>query len=294
MKLIIDTDIGDDYDDIFTLAIALASPEVDLLGVTTVGGDVGLRARLVRRVLAAANRSDVPVAIGATTPTGVEFTHRRWAEAGPPLAGDEPEAAGFLLATVAAHPGEVTVLAIGQLSNLAEALRRDAATVAKVGGIVMMGGSVRRGYRDMPWRAGHGPSIEHNIFADIAAAQALFAAGAPLTVAPLDATLVVLDEVKRAQIFTRSTPVCNALALTYLEWAASTGRASPILFDTVPLAYALEPSLCRVERLNLIVDAEGYTRIGGGAPNADVLVDCDEDRLHRWMMPRLLGEPPRA
>jgi len=292
MKLVIDTDIGDDWDDVFTLAVALASPEADLLGVTTVAGDAGLRARLTRRFLALAGRDDVPVAIGAPTATGAPFTHRRWAEGGPPLAPDEPEAADFLLRTIAAHPGDVTLLAIGPLTNLAEALRRDPATFRKLGRIVLMGGSVRRSYRDMPWQASRGPSREYNILTDVPAAQAVFASGAPLVVAPLDAAMVALDEIKRTQIFTRSTPICDALALTYLQWAAA-GRATPILFDTVALAYALEPSLCRVERLDLMVDAEGYTRIGEGPPTAQVLVDCDERRFHRWVMPRLLGQPAR-
>jgi inosine-uridine nucleoside N-ribohydrolase len=188
----------------------------------------------------------------------------------------------------------VTVLAIGPLSNLAEALRRDPRTFAKVERVVLMGGSVRRGYRDLPWRAASGPSPEHNIVTDVAAAQAVFSADLRLTLAPLDATMVALDEVKRAQIFTRSTPVCDALALTYLQWAAVGGRATPILYDTVALASALEPSLCGFERLRLTVDGDGVTRIAEGAPNAEVCVDCDEGAFHRWMMPRLTGEAPRA
>ncbi len=75
MKLIIDTDIGDDYDDIVTLAVALASPELDILGVTTVAGDAALRARLTKRFLNLAGREDIPVAVGSTiAPTSI-----RWA-----------------------------------------------------------------------------------------------------------------------------------------------------------------------------------------------------------------------
>lgn len=294
MKLIIDTDIGDDYDDIFTLAVALASPEVDLLGVTTVAGDVALRARLVMRLLALADRLDVPVAVGRPTPIRVPFTHRRWAEGGPPLNGDEPDAVDFILRRAAAHPGEVTVLAIGPLSNLAGALERDPVAFRRLKRIVLMGGSVRRGYRDMPWQPDRGPSPEHNIVSDIPAARAVFESGVALDVCPLDATMVALDEAKRAQIFTRSTPVTDALALTYLQWAAVGGRALPILFDTVTLAYAVEPTICRTEALRLSVDDEGYTRIAAGAANAVVCVDCNEDRFHRWMMPRLLSLAPRA
>jgi inosine-uridine nucleoside N-ribohydrolase len=290
VKLVIDTDIGDDWDDIVALVAALGSPDVELLGVTTVAGDVRLRARLVRRVLALADRAETPVGVGAETLAPATFTHRRWAEAGPALVGAAPEAAALLLDTFAAHPGEVTLLAIGPLSNVAAALRRDAETFAKVARVVLMGGSVRRGYRDLPWRPARGPSPEHNIVTDIAAARAVFVSGVALAVAPLDATMIVLDEVKRAQIFTRSTPLCDALALTYLQWSALGGRATPILYDAAALAYALAPSLFGVERLRLEVDDQGFTRVGAGPANAEVLFSCDEAGFFRWLMPRLLGD----
>ncbi len=86
-----------------------------------------------------------------------------------------------------------------------------------------MGGSVRRGYRDLAWSAEGTPSIEYNIVSDIAAARAVFGAGVPLVVGPLDATMIALDELKRQLIFTRSTPITDALALTYLQWSAVAG-----------------------------------------------------------------------
>jgi len=289
MKLLIDTDIGDDYDDVFTLAVALASPEVDIVGITTVVGAAGLRARLTRRFLAVAGRDDIPVAIGAETRTGAPFTHRRWAQGGPELSGHEPQAIDLLLGAIAAHPGEVTLLAIGPLTNLAAALERDPMTFGRLRRIVLMGGSVRRGYRDLAWSEQGTPSVEYNIVSDVAAAQAVFEAGVPLVVAPLDATMIGLDELKRQLIFTRATPITDALALTYLQWSAVSGRSTPLLFDTAALAYLVDPDMFKVERLRLEVDAEGYTRIAAGAANADVLTHIDEARFYRWLMPRLVG-----
>lgn len=289
MKLIIDTDIGDDYDDIVTLAAALASPEVDVLGVTTVVGDSALRARLARRFLDLAGRDDIPVAIGAALRTGAPFTHRRWAHGGPALTGGEPEAVDFLLERIAADPGRITLLAIGPLTNLAAALERDPAVFRRLERIVLMGGSVRRGYRDMAWAAEGKPSPEYNILSDVAAAQAVFEAGVPLAVAPLDATMVALDELKRQFIFTRSTPVTDALALTYIQWSASAGRLTPILFDAAALAFAIDSSMFKVERLRLVVDDQGFTRETDGPANADVCLGIDEDRFQRWLMPRLAG-----
>jgi len=286
MKLIIDTDIGDDYDDIFTLAVALASPEVDLLGVTTVVGDADLRARLTRRFLAVAGRDDVPVAVGATIRTGARFTHRRWARGGPD--GPAAQAVDFILETIAAEPDELTLLAIGPLTNVAAALRRDGAVFRKLKRIVVMGGSVHRGYRDLPWSEGGEPSAEHNIVSDIAAARAVIDSDVPTLLAPLDCTMLALDELKRQLIFTRSTPITDALALTYLQWAAAAGRRTPILFDTAALALAIEPEMFRVEPMCLSVDTEGRTLIATGQPNVDVALEVDQDRFWRWLMPRLV------
>ena len=294
MKLIIDTDIGDDYDDILTLAVALASPELDILGVTTVAGDAALRARLTKRFLNLAGREDIPVAIGSTLRTGAPFTHRRWAHGGPELEGDEPEAVDFLLRLIAANPGQITLLAIGPLTNLAAALDRDPATFRRLERIVLMGGSVHRGYRDLSWQGEGKPSTEYNILSDIKAAQAVFEAGVPLGVAPLDATMVALDELKRQLLFTRSTPITDALALTYLQWSAVAGRTTPILFDTAALAFAIDPSMFKVESLRLSVDDAGYTRETDGPANADVCLDCDEDAFQRWLMPRLVGRSARG
>lgn len=293
MKMIIDTDIGDDWDDIFTLAVAVGSPEIELLGATTVGGDAALRARLTRRFLDLAGRGEVPVAVGSTRPVKAVFSHRRWAEAGPALTGDEPEAVEFILDQARAHPGQITLLAIGPLSNLADAYRRDPAAFGRLRRIVLMGGSVRRGYRDLPWRPDTGPTPEYNIVQDIEAARMVFAAGVPLIVAPLDATMIVLDEVKRMQIFNRSTPITDALALTWMQWSVAAGRAA-VLFDTVALAAALDPAVCTLEAMHLSVDDDGHTRMTDGPANAEVCVDCDETRFFRWLAPRLLGGEARG
>src|SRR5262249_17634681 len=106
-KIIIDTDIGDDLDDAFAVGLALNSPELEILGITTTWGDTKLRARLVDRLLAETGRTSIPVAEGIRTETKDRLTQARWAEAGPPQK-QHPEAVDFILETIRQHPGEIT------------------------------------------------------------------------------------------------------------------------------------------------------------------------------------------
>ena len=103
-----------------------------------------------------------------------------------------------MLEQIRKYPGEITLIAIGPLMNVGAAIDKDAATFRKLKSVVLMGGSVRRGYGDMGYTAPVPPMPEWNILNDVASAQKLFAAGVPLYVMPLDSTQLKLDEVKRA------------------------------------------------------------------------------------------------
>ena len=134
--VIIDTDIGDDIDDAFALALALKSPELRILGVTTAFGDTELRARLVDRYLAAVGRKDIPVAVGVATPHTNVFTQAAYARRQPDR--KHPDGVAFLLEQIRAHPGQITVIAIGPEGNLAAAIQRDPATFRKLKRVVAM------------------------------------------------------------------------------------------------------------------------------------------------------------
>src|SRR5215469_13362759 len=128
--VIIDTDVGEDVDDAFAMALAMQSPEVRILGITTAWGDTKLRARLAERFLQETERTDIPVAVGVQTHPG-----QGW-----------PDAVDFLLRQIREHPGEITLIAIGPETNLGAAIDRDAATFRRLERVVLMGGSVYRGY----------------------------------------------------------------------------------------------------------------------------------------------------
>jgi inosine-uridine nucleoside N-ribohydrolase len=145
IKIIIDTDIGDDVDDAFALGLALASPELEILGITTAWGDTQLRARMVDRLLGETGAANIPVAEGIPTKSKTLFSQARWAQAGPPPK-PHPAAVDFLLEQIHKSPGQITLVAIGPLTNIGAAIDRDPATFRRLKQVVLMGGSIRKGY----------------------------------------------------------------------------------------------------------------------------------------------------
>jgi purine nucleosidase len=288
-KVIIDTDIGDDVDDAFAVALALQSPELKIVGITSAWGNTVLRARLLDRFLKETGHTDIPVAIGIEKHHSgeAEFSQARWAEAGP-AAKAHPAAVDFLLEQIRRQPGEITLVAIAPLTNIGAAIERDAATFRKLKRVVMMGGSVYRGYDDPGSGANHKPDREYNIAMDVQAAQRLFHSGVPLYVMPLDATQLNLDEAKREQVFTQSTPLTDALALLFLQWSRVRRLQNPTMFDPMAVAFTVAPELCPTQPLRIVVDDEGYTRPELGAPNAEVCLQSDPAKFLAFFLPRLL------
>jgi purine nucleosidase len=288
-KIILDSDIGDDIDDAFALALAETSPKLQLLGVTTAWGNTDLRARLTARFLEETGHGDIRVYAGPATHTNSPFTQAKWAEAGPKPAGGWPDAVDFILDTIRRNPGQITLVSIAPFTNVGAAIERDPATFRKVRRVVIMGGSVRRGYGDLGYLPDHGPDPEYNILMDIPAAKKLFTSGVPLYVMPLDSTQLKLDEVLRNTLFSQDTRVTNALVSLYEEWTASTQNPTPTLFDAMAVAAAIDPALCPTQPMHLDVDDRGYTREMPGAPNANVCLASDADRFFHFYIPAILG-----
>jgi len=283
-KVIIDTDIGDDVDDAFALALAVKSPEFEILGVSTTFRDTELRAKLVDRFLGEVGRSDIAVMAGKPTPP-TQMSERRYAEGGHFAKASHGDAAEFLLDQVRKNPGEITLLAIGPLMNVGAAIDRDVATFRKLKRVVIMGGSIRKGYGDYGYNEHVAPMPEWNILNDVASAQKLFGSGVPLFVMPLDSTQLKLDEVKRAFLFTRGTAVTDQLTILYHLWALET----PTLFDPMAVAFALKPELCPVTPLRIRVDEKGFTREEPGTPNAQVCLESHAEDFFQFYL-RRVGE----
>ena len=297
---VLDTDIGDDIDDAFALALALRSPELRLLGISTEYGDTELRARLLDRFLATVGGN-----VGISINAGIEgkaqnvFTQAAYARQDfRSVCGVrtvfKAEAVDWLLLQIRAHPGEITLIAIGPLINIQAAIERDPATFRKLKRVVMMGGSIERGYD------GHNGErrpvdAEWNINRDPAGARALLASGVPVFMMPLDSTQVHLETKEREAIFAHGSPLTDQLTLLYHQWkAGSDGHPdAPTLFDPVVVAYAVKPELCPMTPMRLEVDDQGYTRPVQGNPNAQVCLKSDESGFLKLLLDRIAAENSR-
>jgi inosine-uridine nucleoside N-ribohydrolase len=283
--VLIDTDIGSAIDDAFALGLALASPELEVRGITTVGQRAEDRAWIVCRFLSHSGQKEIPVAWGRDPQPASELKEQRQYRGHPgvlfgrtqkPI--DEP-AEEFMYRTLKTSPGELTVIALGPLTNVARLIERHPDSVRLMKQIVVMGGSLRVGYENQP-----PPVAEWNVKSDVAAARAVFASGAPLDVVPLDATAgVKLQAPQLEHIF----DACTRLTFQIQALYQLSERGEPTLFDPVAAALALDKKLARWEDFHLAVDDKGMTKIADGKPNARVATSIDADAFLSWCTQRL-------
>jgi purine nucleosidase len=274
--VIIDTDIGDDIDDAFALALALNSPELKILGVTTTFGDTQLRARLVERYLKAAGKDDIPIFAGPKTATDNAMTQATYARRAPDRKfGD---GAGFIDDQARQYPGAITLIGIGPLSTVRAAIERDPAAFKQLKRVVIMGGSIYRGYGLDAQGKPKPPEPEWNILNDPTGLKDLLGSGVPVFIMPLDSTQIPLVAATRERIFAFGSPLTDQLALLYHQWMAGTPshNPTPTLFDPVAVTYTVRPDVCPTKPMHIDVDDRGRTTPGPGAPNASVCLQSDE------------------
>jgi inosine-uridine nucleoside N-ribohydrolase len=284
-KLIIDTDIGDDIDDAYALTLALHSPEFEIIGVTTAWGDTALRAQLAARLLATAGANKIAVEPGVPTHSKTSFSQRAWASAGPTPA--RSDAVDFLLAQARRYPHQVTLVAIGPLTNIGAAIDRDPSGFRLIDRVVLMGGSIHCGYGNPRATPPPPPQPEYNIAMDPGAARKLLASGVPIFMMPLDSTQWKLDDSKLAQIAAHSTPSTDALLVLTTEWQLATHQHTPTLYDAMAVTYALHPDICPTTPLRLQVDDKGFTRVVEGQVNAHACLKGNGDAFFHLLLPRL-------
>jgi inosine-uridine nucleoside N-ribohydrolase len=279
-QIILDTDIGDDIDDAFALALALQSREIKLLGVTTATGDTKTRAQLALRMLRESGYGSIPVATGRATRPPTTLTQEDFARDVDLRGVRFPSAVDFTLGQIRKHPHQIELVAIGPLTNLADMIDKDPATFHLLKRIVIMGG-------DIPTET-EKASPEWNIKNDIPAAQKVFASGVPMTVFPLNSTRLRLDQEKRKSIFRQASPLTYMLTALYYQW----GRETPTLFDAMTIASLLQADVCPTIPMQVSVDEKGSTVPSSGAPNVDVCLTAHEEQFFQLYLRRILAKNP--
>jgi purine nucleosidase len=305
-KIIIDTDPG--QDDAVAILLALASPELDVVGITAVAGNVplALTEKNSRKICELAGRPDVKVFAGAVRPlvrplVTAEYVHGKTGLDGPDL--PEPtmplqaqHAVDFIIETVlAAKDGEITLCPLGPLTNVALALIREPKIAPKIREIVLMGGGFFEGGNVTP-------TAEFNIYVDPQAAQVVLASGIPIVVMPLDVTHKALTTQKRVDRFrAMKTRVGDATAalLDFFERfdEQKYGTDGGPLHDPCVIAYLLKPELFKGRHCNVTVETGSELTMGmtvidwwsvtGRPANAMVMRDIDADGFFELLTERI-------
>lgn len=299
IPVVIDTDIGADIDDAFALALAIASPELDIRGITTVGRGAGPdpfvqhiskdrdedRAWLVCRFLTQVGAKNIPVAAGADpqpkSPIDWQIQYRRHPTAvyNRTLKPTKESAVELMARLATEADGDLTIIALGPLTNVARLIEDHPDAAKKIKRIVLMGGSIAVGYEGKPK-----PEPEWNVETDIPAAKAVFKSGIPLTVIPLDVTATLtLDKKQREAIFSARTPLTWQVQNLYELW----DRETPILFDPVAVMAAVNESTLTFKEMHLEVSDKGMTLVKELKPNARVATAIQEAAFREAFAERL-------
>lgn len=302
-KVILDCDPG--HDDAIAIMLALASEELEVLGITTVYGNVGLQrtthnALVVREVLG----KSVPIYAGSDRPLvreriSAESVHGVSGLEGPhlptPTGQVEPKhAVHFIIEQVLRYPGEVTLVPVGPLTNLALAMRLEPRILPQIREIVLMGGSMDIGN----WS----PSAEFNILCDPHAARIVFTAGVPLVMMGLNLTHQTIAHPARVERFRALGTRVGAFVAELLEFFREhhlrrfKWDGAPI-HDACAVAYLLRPELFRTALLNVEIETnEGltfgrtvcdYWGVTGKPANCEVGLEVDVDGFYNLLVERI-------
>lgn len=312
--VVIDTDPG--IDDAMAVAVALASPELEVVGLTSVFGNHGIDVTTAnaQRVLDAVGRPEVPVVRGAAGPLvrpyagPAAFVHGDdgLGDAGLPGPSTSPRArrwaAEWIATTVLDRPGEVTLVALGPLTNLALALHLAPEITGAVAGVVAMGGAAH-----VPGNVT--PVAEANIWNDPEAADQVLGADWPVTLIGLDVTEQLLaDTAWLRSLDDEPAPGARLVAATaprYEDYHREADRVAGIhCHDVAPIARLVDPDAFTVSRHRVRVATDGVS-VGQtvvarrrdhaddwtGRPPQDVAVDVDAERVLDLVRARLVAPP---
>jgi purine nucleosidase len=305
-RIIIDTDPG--VDDSMAILLAFNSPELKIEGLTTVFGNTGSEVTTLNglRLVELAGHTEVPVARGVDQPMLRPYKGQGWRVHGrnglgqvdfpPPVGEPDPRrAAQFIVDLVMANPGEITLVPLAPLTNVALAVLLEPRIVANVKEVVLMGGAA-----SVPGNAS--PVAEANIHNDPEAAWIVFHAGWPITMVGLDVTHKTVMNAAYMELLKSArnpqTDFIYAISQHYLNLYASRGVDGMPVHDPSAIAYVIDPSLFTTKHVYVDVERNSPYHSGQTVPdwreqrgepaNVHVCVDVDSDRLLEMYRQRLM------
>ena len=313
--VIFDTDFAlPPQDDGLALALALNSPELDIVGITTVAGNYNVaRANAdVLRMLEIAGREEIKVYGGASRPLAhakdafaASHYGKWWSDepAQEPPGGfarktlEAESAADFIVRATTARPGDIDIVAIGPLTNVATAIRRAPAVVRSIKRIVIMGGAIAA----LPDGAGNiTPNAEFNFWVDPEAARIVLRSGIPIALSPLNVSMKTsFDRDSFRAIAASGSPVAKMIDARMRERYDANPSYHPHMYDEVAVASVIDPTLVKTRPMIVDVDAtpgiDYGVSVGGaepwpgseGAGTVDVQYDIDNARFMRLFVDRL-------
>ena len=305
-KIIIDTDPG--QDDAVAILLALASPEIEVLGLTCVAGNVplALTVKNARKICELAGRPDIKIFAGCDRPLNrplvtAEYVHGKTGLDGielaePTMPVQAQHAVDFLIETLRTEPsGSVTLVPIGPLTNIATAMQRAPDIIPRIAEIVLMGGGCFEGGNVTP-------AAEFNIYVDPQAADIVFRAGVKLTVVPLDVTHKALTTRPRIEAF-RALP--GKVGPAVASWTdfferfdmEKYGSEGAPLHDPCTIAFLINPDLFTGREINVAIETSSeltmgmtvadWWRVTDRPANAFFIGDLDADAFYALLTERL-------
>ncbi|MGQ9456621.1 MAG: nucleoside hydrolase [Armatimonadota bacterium] len=256
VKVILDTDIGTDVDDAWALALCLASPEIDLVGVSLVHANLDVRAKIALKMLKLAGCDDIPVYKGLSetlTPgaktywAGHEGSETDFSDISTLAARDG--AVDFIIETVKKNPGEIVLCSVGPMSNVGEAIRRAPEVMKKLKRLVIMG-STFEGY------GVEKSAFEHNATVDPVATKLVFESRIPATIVGLNVTGQVKVRSSDLSVLA-GTPLGDYLVAMTRQYLVIIGRDFTFMHDPLAVATLVDPSLVKTQRMRAEVLEDG-------------------------------------
>lgn len=320
-RIILDTDPG--VDDAMAIFLALRSSELKVEAITAVSGNVPLSLTLPNalRLVEIARRADIPVAAGAATPLVRRLVTAKYAHGNNGLGGVEfPEpklkpvtetAVQLISRTIHANPSEITIVAVGPLTNVATALISDPSLAPKIESILVMGGSLNGGNIT--------PAAEFNFYVDPEAARIVFDSGVPLTMVGLNVTNRVQMREEHIRVFEAAhNPVSQAagkiMRATLDRWTRERQLTGFGMHDPVTVAHLIDPTILTLKDYYVQIETAGELTAGESVaysraprtsppmntglpvadgpevefkPNCKVAVEADADKFFRLLLSRL-------